>query len=74
MHNTYSVWACGTEYVCRQFWNTDTNTSGVDIYDPLDNDKHIGEIMGISIPDTDAEPDEIEAFEAKVTEFIEENL
>ena len=71
--NTYSIWACGTEYICHQFWDATTNKPGVDVFDPLDNNKHIGEILNISIPDIGDE-EEVTKFEKEVTEFIESNI
>lgn len=71
--NQYAVFVAGSEYTCTQFFDTDRG-GGLDIKDALSR-KHIGEMWGWTIPDLDEmDSDEIELFETKVTEFIEENL
>lgn len=73
MKNKYTVFVGGDKYTCTDFFDTD-NGEGIDIKDALTK-KHIGEMFGESIPDIDdADEDEIEGFEERVTEFIEENI
>jgi hypothetical protein len=73
MKNTYAVFQMGNEYTCVQFFDIDTQTDGVDVYNAADN-KHIGEIWGVTIPEVDAELVETQMFEGIVTEWLNNNL
>ncbi len=70
MKNQKSVFEFGDEYVCTQFTNVDPDYTGVDI---SLNDNHIGQIVGLDIPD---DIDDIEsniAFDTEVEDWIIEN-
>jgi hypothetical protein len=69
MKNTYAVFVAGTEYTCTQFFDTDKG-DGIDIKDAMTG-KYVGQVLGEVIPEID---DAVEAFEERVTAFIEENL
>lgn len=64
--NQKSVFAFGDEFSCQQFWCTDRNVGGIDIYVGT---KHIGEILNLDIPDIDDEEENIE-FDKTVEEWI----
>ena len=71
MENTAAVFVAGNEYTCKQFYETDTNTDGIDISDALTGE-HIGEMFNITIPDMD-DPDYdvlFTDFEEKVEYYI----
>lgn len=65
--NTYAVFVANDEYTCRSIY--DDKGEGIDIYD-ADN-KHVGEIYGISIPDIDCDVAETAEFEERVINYIE---
>lgn len=69
MQNQKSVFEFGNEYVCTEFFDVDTQTSGVDVN--LD-DEHLGSIIGLEIPDIEDE-DEVEKFDNEVIEWIVDN-
>lgn len=69
MKNQKSVFTACDEFVCTQFYDVDSNQSGVDI---SRDDVHLGEILGLSIPDIDDEEENIN-FDKKVIDWIEEN-
>ena len=66
---TFKVSLFGNDYVCVDFFCTDRNVSGVDI---SLNDEHIGEIIGISIPDLE-DGEEVEKFNKEVEDWIVDN-
>lgn len=67
--DTFIVSEFGNDYVCRDFTDVDPDRSGVDV--SLD-DEHIGEILGISIPDPN-DKEEVEKFRKEVIEWIVDN-
>ena len=70
MKNQKSVFEFGNEYQCTQFTNIDPDYAGVDV---SLNDDHIGEIVGLDIPD-DPEDDEANIkFDNAVIVWIVEN-
>lgn len=73
MKNTYAVFVGGDEYTCVQFFDIDTQTDGVDVYNAANN-KHLGEIWGVTIPEVDADVEDTQAFEATVTEWLKNNI
>ena len=74
--NTYSVFAYGREFKCRFFFDADNNvgTSGIDVYDVENKNKHIGEIYGLSIPSDDEDFEIVKEFEDAVCNWLEENF
>lgn len=73
MKNTYAVFVAGSEYTCTQFFDVDKQMDGIDIKDAMTG-KHIGEMLGETIPELEDEDDAVTGFEARVESFIEENL
>ena len=69
MKNQKSVFEFGDEFVCTEFFNVDLNIGGVDI---SRDDKHLGSILGLSIPDIDDEEENIK-FDNQVIEWIVDN-
>ena len=68
--NQKSVFEFGEEYQCTQFFCSDRNISGVDV---SINGNHLGEIIGIDIPD-DIEDEEANIeFDNKVINWIVDN-
>ncbi len=59
----------GNNYECIDFFCTDRNVSGVDV---SRDGEHIGEIIGISLPDEE-DDEECEKFDKKVIEWIVDN-
>lgn len=68
--NQKSVFEFGNEYQCQQFFCADRNVSGVDV---SRDGNHIGEIIGLEIPDIDAEEEEEIAFDEEVIEWLVDN-
>jgi hypothetical protein len=69
MHNQISVFEFGREFQCTDFYDTDTNHGGIDV---SENGNHLGEIVGLSVPDIDDE-EETEKFNAEVINWIVDN-
>ena len=69
MRNQRSVFEFGNEYQCTEFYDVDLGYGGVDV---SVDDEHLGQIVGISIPDFDDE-DECEKFDNEVIEWIVDN-
>jgi hypothetical protein len=70
MKNQKSVFVNGSEYLCTQFFDVNTQIDGVDIKN--ESGKHIGEILGVVIPDIDADDEENEIFDEIVIDFVNE--
>lgn len=70
MKNQKSVFEFGNEYICTQFFCTDRNIEGVDV---SLNDEHLGEIIGISIPDDIDDVEENTVFDNEVINWIVDN-
>ncbi|TXG82773.1 MAG: hypothetical protein E6R13_04530 [Spirochaetes bacterium] len=69
MQNQKSVFEFGNEYQCTEFFCSDRNVGGVDV--SLDGE-HLGEIIGVSIPDIDDEEENIK-FDNEVINWIVDN-
>lgn len=69
MKNQKSVFEFGEEYVCTQFFDVDSQTSGVDV---SLNGEHLGSILDISIPEIDDEEENIK-FDNEVINWIVDN-
>lgn len=69
MKNQKSVFEFGEEYVCTEFFDVDSQTSGVDV---SLNGKPLGYILGISIPDIEDEEENIK-FDEEVVNWIVDN-
>jgi hypothetical protein len=67
--NQKSVFEFGNEYQCTQFFCSDRNVVGVDV---SLNNEHLGEIIGIHIPDIDDEEENIK-FDNEVINWIVDN-
>jgi hypothetical protein len=65
-----SVFQFGNEYACTNFFDVDTQASGVDV--SLDGE-HIGSIIGISVPEDIDDIDEQEKFDDEVITWIVDN-
>lgn len=65
-----SVFEFGNEYVCTNYFDIDTQTSGVDV---SLNDNHIGSIVGVTIPDDIDDIDENVKFDNEVINWIVDN-
>lgn len=59
----------GSDYKCVSFYCTDRNVGGVDV---SREGEHIGEIIGISLPDSEDE-DECKKFDNEVINWIVDN-
>lgn len=60
----------GSDYKCVEFYCTDRNVGGIDV---SREGEHIGEIIGISLPDNDDDDDECEKFDNEVIQWIVDN-
>lgn len=69
MKNTLSIFVGSDEFVCSQFFDVDQQVDGIDI--SID-DKQVGEILNISIPDASDE-EELEKFEDEVVTWLNVN-
>ena len=67
--NQKSVFEFGNEYQCQQFFCTDRNVGGVDV---SRGGEHIGEIIGLSIPDIEDEEENIK-FDNEVINWLVDN-
>lgn len=65
-----SVFEFGNEYSCTNFFDVDTQASGVDV---SLNGEHIGSIIGITVPDDIDDIDEQEKFDNQVIQWIVDN-
>jgi len=70
MNTQKSVFEFGNEYVCTNFFNIDTQASGVDV---SLNGEHIGSIIGITIPDDIDDIEENVKFDKEVIAWIVDN-
>lgn len=70
MKNQRSVFEFGNEYVCTEFYDVDSNYSGVEV--KRNGDNYLGQIVGISIPDFD-DDDECIKFDEEVIAWIIDN-
>lgn len=59
----------GNDYKCIDFFCTDRNVGGIDV---SRNGEHIGEIIGLSLPDVNDE-DECQKFDNEVINWIVDN-
>lgn len=69
MNTQKAVFQFGNEYTCTNFFDVDTQASGVDI--SLDGN-HLGSIIGLSIPDIDDEEENIK-FDNEVIKWLVDN-
>ncbi len=60
----------GEEYKCSYFFDADTGASGVDV---SRNGNHLGEIIGIRIPDDEDEEETFKAFDNEIINWIVDN-
>lgn len=67
-----SIHSYNTEFTLRYFFDADTSTEGLDVT-RKDSGEHIGEIYGETLPDEDAEADEIKSFEERINMWLEQN-
>lgn len=67
--NQKTVFEFGNEYQCQQFFCNDRNVGGVDI---SLNGNHIGEIIGLDIPDIEDENENVK-FDNEVIDWIVDN-
>ncbi len=67
--NQKSVFEFGNEYQCTQFFDIDTQATGVDV---SLNGEHLGQIIGLEIPDIEDEEENIK-FDDAVTNWIVDN-
>lgn len=67
--NQTAVFEFGNEYNCTQFYCTDRNVGGVTV-SRMGN--HLGEIIGLDIPDIDDEDENIK-FDKEVINWLVEN-
>lgn len=67
--NQKSVFEFGNEYQCQSFFCTSRNVGGVDV---KLNGEHLGEIIGLEIPDIDDEDENIK-FDNEVINWIVDN-
>lgn len=65
-----SVFEFGNEYNCTNFFDVDTQASGVDV---SLNGEHIGSIIGITVPDDIDDIDEQVKFDKEVINWIVDN-
>ncbi len=65
----YTVHEFGNDYVCKDFTDVDPDRTGVVV---SLNDEHLGEILGISIPDPE-DAEEVEKFNKEVIEWVVDN-
>lgn len=72
MKNTYAIFEFGNEYTCTDFFDVDTQAGGVEVKNAL-TQEYIGSIIGIHVPDIDADDEEITAFEKKVIDWLVDN-
>lgn len=72
MKNQISVFAGSDEYICTQFYDTDSGQNGIEIKDSV-TDKIIGTMMNISIPEFDDDDwyNKSIDFDRDVREYIE---
>ena len=70
MKNQKSVFEFGDEFICTQFFDVDTQTSGVEVN--RNGVEHLGSIIGIDIPDIEDEEENIK-FDNEVINWIVDN-
>jgi hypothetical protein len=69
MNNQKAVFEFGNEYNCTQFYCTERNIGGVDV---SRSGNHIGEIIGLEIPDIEDEEENIK-FDNEVINWLVDN-
>jgi hypothetical protein len=67
MKNTYSVWFYSAEFECI------SNNNNIKVYKAEDN-RYIGEIQDLEIPNIESEDIDIEVFEKQVLQWLEINF
>jgi ABC-type uncharacterized transport system substrate-binding protein len=74
MKNTISVFIGADEFECIQYYDTDKNIDGVEVFEAMEH-KLIGNIDGLIIPDLDDEDYDSATikFNSEVEEYLEEN-
>ena len=71
MENQLSVFIGNDEYVCTQFYDVESDTSGVDVcFDTI----LLGEIWGLDIPGVGDEDEEYTRFNEAVTRWVEAQI
>ncbi len=70
MNSQKAVFEFGNEYTCTNFFDVDSQVSGVDV--SLEG-KHIGSIIGITIPDDIDDVDSNDEFDNQVIQWIIDN-
>jgi len=70
MKNQRSVFEFGDEFICTEFFDVDTQCSGVEVN--RNGNEHLGSIIGISIPDFDDDDESIK-FDNDVIDWIVDN-
>ena len=64
--NMFTIEGFGTEYQCRNFFDIDTNSSGIEVYE---DGKRLGSMIGVSIPDSE-DLEEIAKFKDELENWI----
>jgi hypothetical protein len=67
--NQKSVFEFGNEYQCQQFFCSTRNVGGVDV---SRDGEHIGEIIGLTIPDIEDEDENVK-FDNEVINWLVDN-
>ena len=67
-----SINYCDTEFTLRYFFDADTSTEGIEV-SRTDSGEHIGEIYGETLPDEDADAEEVKLFEHRINVWLDEN-
>ncbi len=70
MKNQKSVFEFGDEFICTEFFDVETNSSGVDIN--RNGVEHLGSIIGVVIPDIDDEDENVK-FDLEVINWVVDN-
>ena len=65
-----SVFHFGNEYACTNFFDVDTQASGVNV---SLNGEHIGSIIGVTVPEDIDDIDEQVKFDDEVVKWIVDN-
>ena len=64
---TYSIWSYGNLFTCTQ------TATGITITNDANNNEHIGDMDGITLPAENEHPDTVAGFEMEVFVWLEEN-
>jgi hypothetical protein len=70
MKNQKSVFEFGDEFICTEFFDVDTQTSGVEVN--RNGNERLGSIIGLGIPDIEDEDENVK-FDNQVIEWLVDN-